>query len=149
MADARRDMIFIQYNKTPPAIFLYLERGTDQHTLNGAAFCPAHVTGFFSVERTDMPPDHRLGGRRLLNKEGRHRRGRVVPGATHVQDGMASYVLERFREATGDQTPVRILHRMEVPAGYGLGTSGGPGALHFVRSGQRLWGPACRDRRWA
>lgn len=91
--------------------------------MNGAAFCPAHVTGFFSVERTDMPQTTGSVGAGFSIKKGVTA---TVESSRRdaVQDGMASYVLERFREATGDQTPVRILHRMEVPAGYGLGTSG-------------------------
>lgn len=87
--------------------------------MRGAAFCPAHVTGFF---RADEDPTGSVGAGFSTRK------GVVtsVQTAEHdaVRPGIIQYVLDEFRRMTGDQTPVHIRHKLDIPPGYGLGASG-------------------------
>lgn len=91
--------------------------------MRGAAFCPAHVTGFFGVEESGSAAETGSVGAGFSIQRGVTT---TVEGADHdmVRPGMAQHVLEEFRRATGANTPVRISHEMGVPAGYGLGASG-------------------------
>lgn len=91
--------------------------------MRGAAFCPAHVTGFFGVEESGSAAETGSVGAGFSIQRGVTT---TVEGADHdtVRPGMAQHVLEEFRRATGVNTPVRISHEMGVPAGYGLGASG-------------------------
>lgn len=91
--------------------------------MRGAAFCPAHVTGFFGVEESGSAAETGSVGAGFSIQRGVTT---TVEGADHdtVRPGMAQHVLEEFRRAAGVNTPVRISHEMGVPAGYGLGASG-------------------------
>lgn len=91
--------------------------------MRGAAFCPAHVTGFFGVEESGSAAETGSVGAGFSIQRGVTT---TVEGADHdmVRPGMARYVLEEFRRATGVSTPVHMSHEMGVPAGYGLGASG-------------------------
>ena len=91
--------------------------------MRGAAFCPAHVTGFFGVEESGSAAETGSVGAGFSIQRGVTT---TVEGADHdmVRPGMAQHVLEEFRRATGVSTPVRVSHEMGVPAGYGLGASG-------------------------
>ncbi|MBI1658575.1 MAG: GHMP kinase [Thaumarchaeota archaeon] len=91
--------------------------------MRGAAFCPAHVTGFFGVEESGSAADTGSVGAGFSIQRGVTT---TVEDAGHdaVRPGMAQYVLEEFRRATGVSTPVHMSHEMGVPAGYGLGSSG-------------------------
>lgn len=87
--------------------------------MRGEAFCPAHVTGFF---RADEDPAGSVGA-------GFSTRRGVVTGVRTaerdaVRPGMIQHVLDEFRRMTGEQTPVHIRHRLDIPPGYGLGASG-------------------------
>ena len=91
--------------------------------MRGAAFCPAHVTGFFGVEESGSAAETGSVGAGFSIQRGVTT---TVEGADHdtVRPGMARYVLEEFRRAAGVSTPVHMSHEMGVPAGYGLGASG-------------------------
>lgn len=91
--------------------------------MDGAAFCPAHVTGFFGVERTNTYQTTGSVGAGFSIRKGVTTTV-DVSGRDVLADDITSYVLKLFRQATKDRTPVHIQHDMDVPAGYGLGTSG-------------------------
>lgn len=87
--------------------------------MRGAAFCPAHVTGFF---RVDEDPTGSVGAGFSTRKGVTT----MVQTAEHdtVRPGIIQHVLDEFRRMTGDQTPVHMRHRLDILPGYGLGASG-------------------------
>ena len=87
--------------------------------MRGAAFCPAHVTGFF---RVDENPTGSVGAG-FSTRKGVTTEVRTAERDT-VRPGIIQHVLDEFRCMTGERTPVNIRHRLDVPPGYGLGASG-------------------------
>ena len=92
-------------------------------SMKGAAFCPAHITGFF---RVDEAPTAALTG--SVGAGFSIRKGVTTKVRVSEEDaaraGIIRYVLEEFRRLTGNHIPVHIQHEMDVPPGYGLGASG-------------------------
>ena len=88
-----------------------------------AAFCPAHITGFFRADIGDTPQTTGSVGAGFSINKG-------ITTRVSLQDkdpptGIAKYVVERFLEIVGNRdTPVDVQHEIDVPLGYGMGSSG-------------------------
>lgn len=91
--------------------------------MRGVAFCPAHITGFFGVERAATPDKTGSVGAGFSAELGITTTIQEAD-ADSIHSEMAAHVLAEFRQVTGIRTPVCIHHQMEIPAGYGLGASG-------------------------
>ena len=97
--------------------------------MEGTAFCPAHVTGFFGIETADAPEQTGSVGAGFSIRMGVTTSVRVMGGggikvAGGVWGGITEYVAGLFCDAAGVAGNVEILHDSAVPAGYGLGSSG-------------------------
>lgn len=93
----------------------------------GVAFCPAHITGFFRADISESPETTGSVGAGFSIREGVTTTVRVSTGddAGRTGDGRAEHVVEQFLKATGNEgRPVRVEHRVDIPVGYGLGSSG-------------------------
>ena len=93
----------------------------------GAAFCPAHITGFFKADISGTLETTGSVGAGFSIREGVTTTVRVSAdeNASRVEDGRAEYVVEQFLRATRNEgRTVKVEHRVDVPVGYGLGSSG-------------------------
>lgn len=93
----------------------------------GVAFCPAHITGFFKADISGTPETTGSVGVGFSIREGVTTTVRMSMGggAGRVGDGRAEHVVEQFLKATGNEGRlVGVEHRMDIPVGYGLGSSG-------------------------
>ena len=93
--------------------------------MDGAAFCPAHITGFFQAHRADSILDTGSVGAGFSIEAG------IAAGVQVRHDGVvrgppiSAYVARLFLKETGNQEcGADIRHIMGVPSGYGLGSSG-------------------------
>lgn len=93
----------------------------------GVAFCPAHITGFFRADISESPETTGSVGAGFSIREGVTTTVRMSTGdgAGRVGDDRAEHVVEQFLKATGNEgRPVGVEHRVDIPVGYGLGSSG-------------------------
>ncbi len=93
----------------------------------GTAFCPAHITGFFRADISGTPETTGSVGAGFSIREGVTTTVRVPAegSAGRVEDGRAEDVVGQFLRAAGDEgRAVEVEHRVDVPVGYGLGSSG-------------------------
>jgi pantoate kinase len=127
-------------------------------SVQGAAFCPAHITGFFhicdaeadelrkgslgagfSLARGVTTTVRRTDGPELRGADGPGPTTRVfINGAPAGEAPVSIQVLELFFAAVG-RPALRIEHQIDVPMGAGLGTSGA-GALSLAYALNRLYG---------
>ncbi|ABK78124.1 archaeal suger kinase [Cenarchaeum symbiosum A] len=101
--------------------------------MKGEAFCPAHVTGFFKVEKggPGLAAQGTIGagfsiedGVKSTVQEAQG--GRAITTRGHPADDtrVSEHILERFDELTGGLPPLEVIHDIGIPVGYGLGASG-------------------------
>lgn len=91
----------------------------------GTAFCPAHITGFFRVDRGNTPETTGSVGAGFCITHGVTTEVRLKAGGA-PPSGVVKHVVRQFENMVGkaDMMPLDIRHKMEVPSGYGLGSSG-------------------------
>ena len=108
--------------------------------MQGEAFCPAHVTGFFKAELEDQIRPEQIGslGAGFSIKEGVTTRVRIRPKNnstdSNFQVSVAGYkpdntlvsefVIEEFLQIVKKELFVEVHHDISIPVGYGLGCSG-------------------------
>lgn len=91
--------------------------------MEGVAFCPAHITGFFRAGGGPTPESRGSVGAGFSIQRGVTTKVRT-DSTDSPPKGMAAYVTRRFLEMTRNEGAVSIYHDVGVPAGYGLGSSG-------------------------
>lgn len=97
--------------------------------MEGKAFCPAHITGFFRADMAGTPEETGSVGAGFSIKMGVKTTvyttgdGRVdITG--DMWSGMTEYAANLFYDMVGERHGVKIHHETTVPIGYGLGSSG-------------------------
>ncbi|MDA7941162.1 MAG: GHMP kinase [Nitrosopumilus sp.] len=99
--------------------------------MQAAAFCPAHVTGFFKAFPGDDPDRAGSTGAGFSLSVGVTTRVRVSAGSGHVitasghdpgGTAVSEHVLRQFEGIAGPRR-TEVCHEVGVPAGYGLGAS--------------------------
>ncbi len=115
--------------------------------MDGVAFCPAHITGFFQAMKGDSWMVTGSIGAGFSIAAGVTTKVRVLE--RHVLRGqpIPRHVAELFLSETGNNSRgVEISHAMGVPSGYGLGTSGAL-ALSTAYALDRAFGTGLRKER--
>ncbi len=106
--------------------------------MKGAAFCPAHVTGFFKAQLGDQNlKTSELGslGAGFSIQDGVTTQVEVSPAEEFdykiTTDGYATdntivseFVINDFIKRTNSKYFIKVHHEISVPVGYGLGSSG-------------------------
>ncbi len=108
--------------------------------MDATAFCPAHITGFFTARNIGSQISERCGstGAGFSIKEGVTTHVKVVPKLLHGDNfqitvnghqtdnmDVSKFVLDKFlSKAKFEGLFVNIHHSIAVPVGYGLGSSG-------------------------
>ena len=108
--------------------------------MNGVAFCPAHVTGFFKAEIENKPEFSHVGslGAGFSIAKGvtttvsaRKKYSSDISNFNLEIDGyqtgdihVSQYVIDEFLKIVGNDYFVDVHHNISVPVGYGLGCSG-------------------------
>lgn len=106
--------------------------------MKGVAFCPAHVTGFFKAQLDNQNlKTNELGslGAGFSIQEGVTTSVEVTPaeefdykittiGYSSENTSVSEYVINDFIRRCDSKFFVTINHRISVPVGYGLGSSG-------------------------
>lgn len=92
--------------------------------MTGTAFCPAHITGFFRADRGNTPETTGSVGAGFCITKGVTTTVQLKAGGIPPQ-GVVEHVVKQFQHIINDaNVPLDIRHKMEVPLGYGLGSSG-------------------------
>ena len=90
----------------------------------GTAFCPAHITGFFRADMGDTPETTGSVGAGFCITRGVTTTARLEEGGTPPA-GVVKHVVQQFERITGNPyLPLDIQHQIDIPSGYGLGSSG-------------------------
>ena len=90
----------------------------------GTAFCPAHITGFFRADRSSTPETTGSVGAGFCITKGVTTTVQLRAGGAPPR-GVVRHVVQQFQHIIGDaNVSLDIRHKMEVPTGYGLGSSG-------------------------
>jgi pantoate kinase len=108
--------------------------------MEGVAFCPAHVTGFFKAELEEKNNLEKVGsqGAGFSIQKGVKSTVRVrkktqyddsnfhlnILGYQTDNSLVSEFVIEKFLELVGPDVFVDVDHNITVPVGYGLGCSG-------------------------
>lgn len=100
--------------------------------MKAAAFCPAHITGFFQVHSNSTDAESGTTGAGLSIRHGvtttaeagGSRSGITTGGYDADGTDVSEYVMGRFQEISGAKGRVSMHHQIDVPVGYGLGSSG-------------------------
>lgn len=101
----------------------------------GKAFSPSHITGFYSEIKDDSVLKHGSLGAGISISKGvttevelyRHDKNnfRISINGVISKDAIVSkYVINEFLKRSKKKYFVRVNHQVEVPIGYGIGTSG-------------------------
>jgi len=106
--------------------------------MRGAAFCPAHVTGFFKAQLDDQNlKTNELGslGAGFSIQDGVTTQVEVSPaeefdykittdGYSTENTSVSEFVINDFTKRTRSKYFINVHHEISVPVGYGLGSSG-------------------------
>lgn len=97
--------------------------------MEGVAFCPAHITGFFRADIAETPEETGSVGAGFSIKMGVKTTARISEHNTIDVKGvqwsdMTRYATELFYDKIGERRGVSIRHELAIPTGYGLGSSG-------------------------
>ena len=108
--------------------------------MEGIAFSPAHITGFFKAELENKKKSEDLGsqGAGFSIQKGVKTTVKVrkkteydisdfhlkITGYQTDNTQVSEYVIQKFLSLTNDECFVDIEHEINVPVGYGLGSSG-------------------------
>ena len=104
--------------------------------MQAVAFCPGHITGFFKAEMEEKRPEHQGSiGAGFCIKEGVTTRVKVsssekngfkirVRGYQSDNTQVSEFVIEEFFNLVKENYFIDVEHRIEIPVGYGLGSSG-------------------------
>ncbi len=106
--------------------------------MRGAAFCPAHVTGFFKAQLDDQNlKTNELGslGAGFSIQDGVTTQVEVSPaeefdykittdGYSTENTSVSEFVINDFIKRTRSKYFINVHHEISVPVGYGLGSSG-------------------------
>ncbi|MXX20365.1 MAG: GHMP kinase [Cenarchaeum sp. SB0661_bin_35] len=97
--------------------------------MEGKAFCPAHITGFFRADKAGTPEETGSVGAGFSIKMGvettiRYTGGSTISVTGDMWNGMTEYAANLFYDMMGERHGVEINHKTGVPIGYGLGSSG-------------------------
>ena len=108
--------------------------------MEGMAFCPAHITGFFKAELENLNNVEELGsqGAGFSIQKGVKTRVRVrkkteydisnfhlnILGYQTDNVQVSEFVIEKFLSLIGKDVFVDVDHEINIPVGYGLGCSG-------------------------
>ena len=104
--------------------------------MQAVAFCPGHITGFFKAEMEGKRPEHQGSiGAGFCIKEGVTTRVKVsssekpsfkirVKGYQSDNTQVSEFVIEEFFKLVKENYFVDVEHSIDIPVGYGLGSSG-------------------------
>jgi pantoate kinase len=108
--------------------------------MEGVAFCPAHVTGFFKAELEKNSKLEQLGSQgagfsiqKGVKTSVRSRKKTIyddtnfhlnIKGYQTDNSQVSEFVIKRFLDLVRDDVFVDVDHEITVPVGYGLGCSG-------------------------
>jgi len=104
--------------------------------MQAVAFCPGHITGFFKAEMEEKRPELQGSiGAGFCIKEGVITRVQVsssekpsfkikVTGYQSDNTQVSEFVIDEFFSLVKENYFVDVEHQIEIPVGYGLGSSG-------------------------
>ena len=108
--------------------------------MNGVAFCPAHITGFFKAELENQADSSNVGSLGAgfsiaegvtttvsARKKTQHDTTNFHLDISGYQTGdihVSQYVIDEFLKIVGNDRFIDVRHHISVPVGYGLGCSG-------------------------
>jgi pantoate kinase len=104
--------------------------------MQAVAFCPGHITGFFKAEMEEKRPELQGSiGAGFCIKEGVITRVQVsssekpsfkikVTGYQSDNTQVSEFVIGEFFKIVKENYFVNVEHQIEIPVGYGLGSSG-------------------------
>jgi pantoate kinase len=104
--------------------------------MQAVAFCPGHITGFFKAEMEEKRPEHQGSiGAGFCIKEGVTTFVNVsssekpsfkirVTGYQSDNTQVSEFVIGEFFNLVKENYFVDVKHHIEIPVGYGLGSSG-------------------------
>ena len=108
--------------------------------MEGIAFCPAHITGFFKAELENHSKIENLGsqGAGFSIQKGVKTTVRArkktkydisnfhlnISGYQTDNSQVSEFVIQKFLDLVGNDVFIDVDHKITVPVGYGLGSSG-------------------------
>jgi len=103
--------------------------------MQGAAFCPAHITGFFKADLESASPESKgsLGAgfsiqdgvttRVQVTKSDKKNFQLTISGYKPDNTLVSEYIVKKFLDLIDENYFVDVHHSISVPVGYGLGCS--------------------------